>query len=89
MVATFDQIEKSDAMWRSELRAGDRVSQTAPLVKRDRFRTSIEALVLVGRQIERLPLTRERQDAMARSPVCQNVFGSVRVGEQKSNQSGQ
>jgi hypothetical protein len=80
MVTTFDQIEKSDAMWRSELRAGDRVSQTAPLVKRDRFRTSIEALVLVGHQIERLPLTPERQDEMARSPVCRDVSCWLRRG---------
>jgi hypothetical protein len=79
MVATFDQIEQSDAAWRSELRTGVWAWPTASRVKREHLRTSIEALLLVGRQFERLPYTRERQDAMARSPVCRDVFGSVRV----------
>jgi hypothetical protein len=87
MVATFDQIERSDAIWRSKLRARDWAWPTASRMKRERLRTSIEALLLVGRQIERLPLTRERQNAMAGSPVCRDVFGSVRVGGQESNQS--
>jgi hypothetical protein len=80
MVATFDQIEKSDAIWRAKLRAGDWAWPTASRMKREHLRTSIEALLLVGRQIERLPHTRERQNAMAGSPVCREVFGSVRVG---------
>jgi hypothetical protein len=82
MVATFDQIEKSDAIWRSRLHAGDWAWPTASSMTRQRLLTSVEAPLLVGHQIERLPLTRERQDAMARSPVCREVFGSVRVGEQ-------
>ena len=87
MVATFDQIEKSDAIWRSNLRAGDWAWPTASRMKIERLRTSIEALLLVGHQIERLLLTQERQNAMARSPVCRDVFGSVRVGGRESNQS--
>jgi hypothetical protein len=88
MVATFDQIEKSDAIWRSKLRDGDWAWPTASRMKREHLRTSVEALLLVGRQIERLPVTRERQNAMARSPVCRDVFGSARFGEQESNGMG-
>jgi hypothetical protein len=87
-VATFDEIEQSDAEWRSELRAGIWVWPTASRVKRERLRTSFQALMLVGRQIERLPLTRERHNAMAHSPVCRDVFGSVRVGGQRQARWG-
>lgn len=84
MVTTFDQIAKSDAIWRSKLRAGDWAWPTASRVKMEHLRTSIEALLLVGRQFERLPPTRERQNAMARSPVCRHVFGSIRVDGRES-----
>src|SRR4029077_20139541 len=87
-VATFDQIGQSDAEWRSELRTRDWAWATMSRVKRERLRISIQELLLVGRQFERLPLTQERQNAMASSPVCREVFGSVRVGGQQSNRSG-
>lgn len=80
IVATFEQVEKGDALWRSELDAGDWTWPTASRANRESLRASIQALVLVGRQVERLPFTQERQDAMARSPVCRHLFGSVRVG---------
>jgi len=89
MISIFDQIEQSDAAWRSELRAGVWVWPTTSRVKRKRLRTSVEALLLVARQIEGLPRTQERQDAMANSPVCRDVFGPVRVSSQESNRSGQ
>jgi len=79
MIETFDQIEQSDAAWRSELSAGVWAWPTTSRVKRERLRTSVEALLLVARQIERLPRTQERQDAMAGSQVCRDVFGAVRV----------
>jgi hypothetical protein len=78
VAVTFGQIEKSDAMWLTELRTLHRVWPIASRVRAERLRTSLRALVLV--QFERLPRTPERQNAMARSPVCQHVFGSVRVG---------
>jgi hypothetical protein len=80
MISTFDQIEQSDAAWRSELRAGVWAWPTTSRVKRERLRMSFEALLLVGHQIERLPRMLERQDAMAGSPVCRDVFGAGRVG---------
>ena len=79
VVATFDQIEQSDAAWRSELRTRVWAWPTASRVKRERLRMSLEALLVVARQIERLPRTQERQNAMAGSPVCRDVFGAVRV----------
>jgi hypothetical protein len=87
MAATFDEIEKSDAAWRSELRAGIWAwpASSASRAKRDRVRTSLEALLLVGRQIARLPHNQERQNAMAHSPVCRDVFGTVRVDRQTSS----
>jgi hypothetical protein len=80
VVGTFGQIEKSDVMWLTELRTLHRIWPIAYRVRAERLRTSLGALVLVGHQFERLPHTPERQSAMARSPVCQDVFGSVRVG---------
>jgi hypothetical protein len=81
IIATFDQIGASDAVWRSRLLAGKWRWPSAALEKKEPLGISLEGLVLVGRQIERLPHTRERREAMARSPVCRYVFGPVRVGE--------
>jgi hypothetical protein len=53
-------------------------------VKRERLRTSVQALMLVGHQFERKSHNREREDAMARSPVCRDVFRSVRTGPSSS-----
>lgn len=75
----FDKIEESDVAWRSELHTGVWTWPTASRVKRERVRTSIEALIQVGRQFEALPHNLETQNAMARSPVCRQVFGSVRA----------
>jgi hypothetical protein len=86
MVATFDQIAESDAAWRSELRAGIWEWPATSSAKRERVRMSIGALVRVGRQFEGLPVSRESQNAMANSPVCREVFGSVRAGGEESNQ---
>jgi hypothetical protein len=82
IIATFGQIGASDEVWRSRLAGGEWNWPSAALEKQEHLGTSLEGLVLVGRQIERLPLTRERREAMARSPVCRYVFGPVRVGEQ-------
>jgi len=88
MVATFDQTRESDAAWRSELRAGTWTwpARSASPAKLERLRTSIGALVRVGHQFERLPVTQESRNAMANSPVCRQVFGSGPVGGQESNQ---
>ncbi len=79
VIATFDEIEQSDLAWRSELRRGPWAWSATSRAKQARLRTSLEALLLVGYQIEHLPMTQERQDAMARSPVCRTVFGSTLV----------
>jgi len=84
----FDEIEESDAAWRSELHTGVWTWPTASRVKRKRVRTSIEALIQVGRQFEAMPHNLETQNAMARSPVCRQVFGPVRVSSQENNPSG-
>jgi hypothetical protein len=80
MIAVFDEIEKSDAAWRSELRTGVWAWPTTTRAKRERVRTSVEALIEVGRQFETLPHGPETQEAMANSPVCREVFGPVRFG---------
>jgi hypothetical protein len=85
MIATFHQIETSDATWQLELRTRHQAWLTVSRVTDERLRTSLGALVLVGDQFEHLPHTSERENAMARSPVCRNVFGSLRVGEQHIN----
>jgi hypothetical protein len=79
VVAKFSTIEQIDAMWLTELRTHHKVWPPSPKVGAERSRTSLGALVLVGHEFERLPRTPERQNAMARSPVCRDVFGSVRV----------
>jgi hypothetical protein len=81
MIDTFEQIAQSDAVWRYEL-MGPWVwpDPSASRAKRARLRTALGALLRVGREFERLPSSQERQDAMARSPVCREVFGSVRYG---------
>jgi hypothetical protein len=76
MVTTLERIKKSDVMWRSELRATDRARPSPSRMNQERLRPSLQALILVGRQIERLPITRERENAMARSAVCNDLFGS-------------
>ena len=83
MDTTFDQIAQSDEAWRSELRAGTSGRPITSRAKRERLRTSLEAVLLIGHQFEGLPRTPERQDAMARSPTCRYVFGPIRVNEQK------
>lgn len=87
MVTTFDQIARSDARWRSELRTEDGAARRSahPVIRPSR--ASVEALMLVGHQIERLPANRELHDAMARSEVCRSVFGSVRVGQEPRGQT--
>jgi hypothetical protein len=79
----FNAIAKSDTAWRSELRAGVWIWPTASRTKRERVRTSLEALIQVGRQFEALPDGLETQNAMARSPVCRYVFGTVRMQQTK------
>jgi hypothetical protein len=81
IIATFNQIGASDEVWRSRLIGGEWSWPSVALEKQEHLVTSLEGLVLVGRQIERLPFTRERREAMARSPVCRYVFGPARVGE--------
>lgn len=78
MVLTFDEIEKADEVWGSKLRGGDWAWPSASRMRRQDLRASVEALLLFGREFERLPPTRERQQAMAGSPVCRWVFGDVR-----------
>lgn len=81
-VVTFREIKRSDVAWVSELRTGTWVwpLPSTSQVKRKRVRISLHALVSAGQQISRLPSTRESRNAMARSPVCRELFGSVRVG---------
>lgn len=82
ITATFGQISASDEAWRSRLANGEWSWPRAAVGKREHLGTSLGGLVLVGHQIERLPFTRERREAMVRSAVCRYVFGPVRVGEQ-------
>lgn len=87
MTKTFDRIAFSDFLLPFEL-SGRWVwpDPAAGPARRQRWLTSIGALVQVGHQFETLPDTRERQDAMARSPVCREVFGAVRFDESERNQ---
>lgn len=78
MVVTFDKIEKADELWVSKLRARDWAWPASRMGSQD-LRESLGALLLFGRQFERLPSTRERQRAMAGSPVCRGLFGAIRV----------
>ena len=87
MIATFNQVAISDAVWRSRLHDRYWTWLKAGPVMRQHLRTALGGLVLVGRQIERLPHTRERQNAMAHSPVCRYVFGPVSVGEEENSQN--
>jgi hypothetical protein len=82
IIATFGQIGASDEVWRSLLAGGEWNLPNAAMGKREHLGTSLDGLGLVGRQIERLPFTRVRREAMTRSAVCRYVFGPVRVGEQ-------
>lgn len=88
MIKTFRQIAFSDFLLPFEL-SGRWVwpNPAAGPARRQRWLTSIRALLQVGRQFETLPETPERQDAMARSPVCREVFGAVRFDESERNQS--
>jgi hypothetical protein len=81
MIQTFEQIGNSDAVWRSELRRGVWVwpDPSASRVKRERIRVSVGALVLTGREFERLAKTRGAHEVMARNPICQKIFGVVPV----------
>lgn len=76
MIQIFKEIARSDAVWRYELLGPwtwpDRSALPA---KRKRVRTSLTAFLQVGRQFERFPHTREGKAAMARSPVCRDLFG--------------
>jgi hypothetical protein len=76
MLQTFDEIVESDAAWRSELSTGVWTWPTTSRVKRERVRMSLEALLRIGRQFETLPNSPESRNAMARSPVCREVFGA-------------
>lgn len=84
MLQAFNEIVESDVAWRSELRAGVWTWPTASRTKRERVRTSMGALIQVGRQFDTLPHGPETQNAMARSPVCRYAFGPVRVGEEEN-----
>lgn len=79
-IRLFKRIAKSDLVWRYELLGplGPWVwpDPSASRAKRERLLTSVGALVQVGHQFERLPHTREGEEAMARSTECKNLFGS-------------
>jgi hypothetical protein len=77
IVATFARSEENYARSLSELRREGEEPKVVPQLTKD-----AETFILVGREIEQLPDTPERKLAMARSPVCQDMFGTVRVGEQ-------
>jgi hypothetical protein len=79
MVITFDKIEKADEAWGSKVHAGDWMWPSASRMGSRDLQEALGALLLFGRQFERLPSTRERQKAMAGSPVCRGVFGAIRV----------
>lgn len=87
MVTIFDQIAQSDEALRSELHAGIWAWPAASRAKREHLRTSLEALLLVGRQFERLPHTPERQAVMVRSPVCRYLFGPTRASDKEEGRS--
>jgi hypothetical protein len=81
MALVFEEIQKSYAVWRSRLVAGDWAWPRRSRMVQEQLRPAIMARLLVGHQMEALPLTRESQDAMRRSVTCRNLFGRVSVGE--------
>lgn len=87
IVATFRQIGGDYVLWRSVLPAGERAWLTGSRVQREHLRAALQAFILIGHQIELLPRSQERQNAMARSPVCRDEFGSVRA-DQKTDHAG-
>ncbi len=80
----FSKILESDVTWRAELRTGVWAWPTMSRAKRERVRTSLEALIQVGREFEALPHSPETQDAMAHSPVCREVFGAVPAARRRT-----
>jgi hypothetical protein len=73
-IMAFRQMALSYSAWRSEIQRG----RSVPRVLREPaipVVTALRARVAVGQALERLPLTQERERAMAASPVCRNAFG--------------